>query len=194
MIGSTDRLDVERRHQQSGDRAQLDPPRRPACARASGRGAAPRTSPGRSARRRSRRSSRAAETLPASPTPIRPSDASTNVAAPTKRIELTGVWYCALSRVNHAGSRSSQPGDHRQPRAAGEVHARLREPDHDHGAERQRRRSPRRRRAGRSRSLSSCGIGAMRSISSIGIMASTELVPRMNITTMIGAAIARRPA
>ena len=38
--------------------------------------------------------------------------------------------------------------------------------------------------------LSTCGIGAIRSIDSIGTSASTELVPRMNITAMIGAASA----
>ncbi len=36
--------------------------------------------------------------------------------------------------------------------------------------------------------LSTCGIGAMRSMRSIGTSATTELVPRMNITAMIGAA------
>ena len=43
-------------------------------------------------------------------------------------------------------------------------------------------------------SLRTCGIGAIRSIRSIGTSASTELVPKMNMTAMIGAAIATDPA
>ena len=42
--------------------------------------------------------------------------------------------------------------------------------------------------SGRNPSRRSCGIGAIKSIRSIGISARTELVPRMNITAMIGAA------
>ena len=41
--------------------------------------------------------------------------------------------------------------------------------------------------------LSTCGIGAMRSIRSSGTSARTELVPKMNMTAMIGAAIATDP-
>ncbi len=113
---------------------------------------------------------------------------STNVAAPTKRIEFTGVLYLSFSRVNQAGSRLSQPatiGSRVLPAkltlacanriaimplsVIGTIAA-----------------TP---PSGPNPTLSSCGIGAMRSISSMGIMPSTELVPRMNITTMIGAAI-----
>jgi len=42
--------------------------------------------------------------------------------------------------------------------------------------------------------VSTCGIGAIRSILSAGTSASTELVPKMNMTAMIGAAIATDPA
>ena len=43
---------------------------------------------------------------------------------------------------------------------------------------------------GRNPSASTCGIGAMRSMRSMGTSASTELVPRMNISPMTGAASA----
>ena len=59
---------------------------------------------------------------------------------------------------------------------------------HSSADDRERRHRRRRARAGGSRRCSTCGIGAIKSIWSIGTSASTELVPRMNITAMIGAA------
>ena len=98
-----------------------------------------------------------------------------------------------VARVQAREPRRQQavpPGHHRQPRVAGEHHARLRDADAraapgSPSAPRSRCATP----SGAKPMLSTCGIGAIRSIWSIGTSASTELVPRMNITAMIGAAI-----
>ncbi|OLD16707.1 MAG: hypothetical protein AUJ01_10120 [Acidobacteria bacterium 13_1_40CM_3_65_5] len=43
------------------------------------------------------------------PTPISPTTLKANVTAPTNTIELTGVRRRGSMRVNHSGSRPSQP-------------------------------------------------------------------------------------
>jgi hypothetical protein len=104
-----------------------------------------------------------------------------------KRIEFTGVRYRLLRRVNHDGRRLSHPatiGSRVLPAkltlawakrmasiALNSTGAMAATAPNDP--------NPR---------VRSCGIGAMRSMSSTGIMPSTELVPSTNIRTMRGAA------
>jgi len=110
------------------------------------------------------------------------------VAAPTKRIEFTGVLYFSCSFVNHAGRRSSQPAT---------IGRRVLPPNItlacailiDAKANMVIDAIPATIPKGPRPTDSICGIGAMRSICSFGTRASIELVPKMNIRAMIGAAI-----
>ncbi len=112
---------------------------------------------------------------------------NTKVAAPTNSIEFTGVLYFSLKRVNQAGRRLSHPatiGSRVLPAkftlACAKRIAIMLASVRGTTANA----APR----GPNPTLNSCGIGAMRSIWSPGIMARTELVPRMNISTIAVAA------
>ncbi len=123
------------------------------------------------------------------PTPISPATLAANVAAPTNRIEFTGVRYFAWKRVNQGGSSPSHPAT---------IGSRVLPANITLDCATRMMSSARMvmgamiaaAPSGWKPRLNTCGIGAMRSIWSNGTSASTELVPRMNITTMIGAAIA----